>query len=441
MIFFIRASKFAVTKMSGQVHSIIMGGGRGSRLYPLTKSRCKPAVPLAGKYRLVDIPISNCLNSGINRIFLLTQFKTASLHRHIQQAYQFDRFGGGFVEILAAEQTAENEDDEKWYQGTADAVRQNLELGHFDAEDDDLLVILSGDQLYSMNLREMVDQHRKKGSEVTVAAKAVLTTQAKGLGLLRAEKDCSITEFVEKPTDSEIIRQLIFSKDDGSPEGEGRCLASMGIYVFNVGTLRKALDSENTDFGKEVIPELLGKVAMHAYVFDGYWLDIGTVDAFFKANLALTDSREGFDFHDAANPIYTHPRNLPVSRLHSVDLDRVVLTNGCLLGQSKLKRCVVGLRSVIGNGVELENVVLMGADYFEGSEMHKANNKSGLPNIGVGDGSWIRDAIIDKNARIGSNVRLSPSGLEDGSLTDGLHVRDGVLVVEKNAVINNDFKL
>ena len=191
----------------------------------------------------------------------------------------------------------------------------------------------------------------------------------------------------------------------------------------------------------DLIPELLGKVAMHAYVFDGYWLDIGTVDAFFKANLALTDSREGFDFHDTANPIYTHPLNLPVSRLHSVELERVVLTNGCLLGQSKLKHCVVGLRSVIGNDVELENVVLMGADYFEDKEMHSANNKSGRPNIGVGDGSFIRDAIIDKNARIGSNVRLSPSGLEDGSLTDGLHVRDGVLVVEKNAVINNDFKL
>ena len=427
--------------MGGQVHSIIMGGGRGSRLYPLTKSRCKPAVPLAGKYRLVDIPISNCLNSGINRIFLLTQFKTASLHRHIQEAYQFDRFGGGFVEILAAEQTAENEDDEKWYQGTADAVRQNLELGHFDAQDDDLLVILSGDQLYSMNLREMVDQHRKNGSEVTVAAKAILTTEAKGLGLLRAEQDCSITEFVEKPTDPEVIRQLIFTNHKLSSQGEDRCLASMGIYVFNVSTLRKALESDHTDFGKEVIPGLLGKVAMHAYVFDGYWLDIGTVDAFFKANLALTDSREGFDFHDTSNPIYTHPRNLPISCVQSADMDRVVITNGCLLGKSKLKRCVVGLRSVVGDDVELENVVLMGADFFEDQEMHLANEKAEHPNVGIGDGTLIRDAIIDKNARIGCNVRLSPAGLPDGPLADGLHVRDGVLVVEKNAVIKNGFKL
>ncbi|MFP6899538.1 MAG: sugar phosphate nucleotidyltransferase, partial [Opitutales bacterium] len=315
--------------MACNIHAIIMGGGRGTRLYPLTKSRCKPAVPLAGKYRLVDIPISNCLNSGINRIFLLTQFKTASLHRHVQEAYQFDRFGGGFVEILAAEQTAEKEDEEKWYQGTADAVRQNLELGHFDANDDDLFVILSGDQLYRMNFRDMVQQHRKLKSEVTVAAKAVPELTAKRFGILRT-KDRSIVEFVEKPTDSEVISQLVF-QDESSPEnGDERCcLASMGIYVFNVGTLRRALDSAHTDFGKEVIPALLGEVAMHAYVFDGYWVDIGTVDAFFKANLELADSRKGFDFHDEANPIYTHPRNLPISHLKLTEMDRVVITNGC----------------------------------------------------------------------------------------------------------------
>jgi glucose-1-phosphate adenylyltransferase len=427
--------------MSGKVHGIIMGGGRGSRLYPLTKSRCKPAVPLAGKYRLVDIPISNCLNAGINRIFLLTQFKTASLHRHIQQAYQFDRFGGGFVEILAAEQTAESEDDEKWYQGTADAVRQNLELGHFDAQDDDLFVILSGDQLYSMNLREMLAQHRRKGSEVTVAAKAISTTEAKGLGLLRAEADCSIAEFVEKPTDPEVIRQLVFSSDKLSEDGDDKCLASMGIYVFNVGTLRKALASDHTDFGKEIIPGLLGKIPMHAYVFDGYWLDIGTVDSFFKANLALTDSRDGFDFHDASNPIYTHPRNLPVSCVQAAEMDHVVITNGCLLGRSKLKRCVIGLRSVVGNDVELENVVLMGADYFEDEVLRQSNHKGSVPDVGIGDGTVIRDAIIDKNARIGRDVNLSPQGLPDGPLPNGLHVRDGVLVVEKNAVVPNGFSL
>ena len=428
--------------MVGTVHSIIMGGGRGSRLYPLTKSRCKPAVPLAGKYRLVDIPISNCLNSGLNRIFLLTQFKTASLHRHVQEAYQFDRFGGGFVEILAAEQTAEKEDEEKWYQGTADAVRQNLEFGHFDANDDDLFVILSGDQLYSMDFRKMLQQHRKLGSEVTVAAKAIMTSEAKGLGLLRAEENLSIAEFVEKPTDPEVIQQLVFKDSNATAkEGGNRCLASMGIYVFNVGTLRAALGTDHKDFGKEVIPGLLGKAAMHAYVFDGYWLDIGTIEAFFNANLALADSRDAFDFHDASNPVYTHPRNLPISRVDAASMDRVVITNGCLVGSSRLKRCVIGLRSVVGSDVELENVVLMGADYFEDQRMLAANRKDGRPAVGIGDGSIIRNAIIDKNARIGQNARLSPEGLPEGSVGEGLHVSDGILVVEKNAVVMNDFSL
>jgi glucose-1-phosphate adenylyltransferase len=398
---------------------------------------------LAGKYRLVDIPISNCLNSGINRIFVLTQFKTASLHRHIQEAYQFDRFGGGSVEILAAEQTAEKEIDEKWYQGTADAVRQNLELGHFDANDDDLFIILSGDQLYRMNFRDMVQQHQKLGSEVTVAAKAVPVASAKGLGLLRATEDRSIAEFVEKPEDIEVIRQLVFPDESSSQNAEPRCLASMGIYVFNVGTLRRALESDHTDFGKEVIPALLKKVAMHAYVFDGYWVDIGTVDAFFKANLELADSREGFDFHDATNPIYTHPGNLPISHVGQAKMDRVVITNGCLLGSSKLKRCVVGLRSVVGNEVDLENVVMMGADYFEGEETRCANETANpkRPHIGIGDGTVIRNAIIDKNARIGKNVKLSPSGLSDGFVAEGIHVRDGVLLVEKNATVKDSFSL
>lgn len=429
--------------MAYNIHAIIMGGGRGTRLYPLTKSRCKPAVPLAGKYRLVDIPISNCLNSGINRIFLLTQFKTASLHRHVQEAYQFDRFGGGFVEILAAEQTAETEDEEKWYQGTADAVRQNLELGHFDANDNDLFVILSGDQLYRMDLHDMVKQHQKLGSEVTVAAKAVPVASAKGLGLLRANEDRSIAEFVEKPEDPEVISQLVFQDKNPTENDEQRCLASMGIYVFNVGTLRRALDSYHTDFGKEVIPALLKKVAMHAYVFDGYWVDIGTVDAFFKANLQLADSREGFDFHDATKPIYTHPRNLPISHVKQAEMECVVITNGCLVGSSKLKRCVIGLRSVVGNEVDMENVVMMGADYFEDEEARLANETANpkRPHVGIGDGSVIRDAIIDKNARIGKNVNLSPEGLSEGPVAEGLHIRDGVLVVEKNATVMDSFSL
>ena len=422
--------------MSGRVSCIIMGGGRGTRLYPLTKSRCKPAVPLAGKYRLVDVPISNCIHSGYNRIYLLTQFNTASLHRHVQEAYRFDRFGGGFVEILSAEQT---EMSDTWYQGTADAVRQNLV--HLQGGDDDIFVILSGDQLFRMDLKAFVQDHVASGAGVTVAAKPVPSSEASALGLLRVDGSGGIVEFVEKPTDPEVIARLTLPKLDDA-EGRSRCLASMGIYAFRAKVLREALASEHTDFGKEVIPGLVGKEALNSHIFEDYWEDIGTVKAFFEANLRLVDPDPPFDFHDLERPIFTTPiSNLPSAKVQACSMDRTILTSGSLVENAKLRRCVVGVRSVIGDNVTLEDVVLMGSDLIESADEARNNTACGKPPIGVGDGSVIRRAIVDKNARIGCHVRLSPEGREDGWVDQekGLYVRDGILVVIKNAVVPDNY--
>ena len=424
--------------MSVNVHCIIMGGGRGTRLYPLTKSRCKPAVPLGGKYRLVDVPISNCIHSGFNRIFLLTQFNTASLHRHVQGTYRFDRFGGGFVEILSAEQT---EASDTWYQGTADAVRQNLM--HFDAHDDDVFIILSGDQLFRMDLKAFSRDHLSSGAGVTVAAKPVPVTEASGLGLLKVDEDGEIVEFVEKPTDPEVIDRLALSKLDDS-EGQSRCLASMGIYAFGAKVLREALASGEADFGKEIIPGLVGKVPLRSHIFNDYWEDIGTVKAFFEANLRLVDPDPPFDFHDPELPIFTSPiSNLPSAKVETCSMERVILTSGSLVGKASLRRCVVGVRAVLGDDVVMEDVVLMGADFSESADEVRENVALGRPAVGVGEGSEIRRAIVDKNARIGCRVRLSPGDREDGWVDEehGLYVRDGILLVIKNAVVPDDYAL
>lgn len=417
------------------VLSIIMGGGRGTRLSPLTKQRAKPAVPLAGKYRLVDIPISNCLNSGLNRIFVLTQFHTASLHRHIQNTYKFDPFAGGFVDILSAEQT---EDKESWYQGTADAVRQNLL--HFDDHGYDILVILSGDQLYRLDVSAIIKQHIESKADITLAAKAFPASVVQGLGLMRVADNLDVLEFVEKPTDPKVIDSLAMSdhlqrQQLKNPVTEKHCLASMGIYVFNKKMLVESLDNEMTDFGKEIIPGLLGKANLKAFVFDDYWEDIGTVHSFFEANLQLTDPLPPFNFFLPNLPIYTHARYLPGSKVNRCDADRVVLCDGCIVSDAKLQRCVIGHRSTVSEGSYLQNVVMMGADYFESAEDLEANKRNNIPNIGIGKNCRIKNAIIDKNARIGNNVVLSPEGKPDLFETDGIVVRDGVLVVLKNAVL------
>lgn len=415
------------------VISIIMGGGRGTRLYPLTKSRCKPAVSLAGKYRLVDIPISNCINSGCKKIYLLTQFNTASLHRHIQQTYKFDPFGGGFVDILAAEQT---ESGGNWYQGTADAVRKNMH--HFERADCEYYLILSGDQLYQMDFKKLVDAHVKSGADVTIAAKPMPTSVASELGIMRVDDALNITEFVEKPKEKSIIDSLIIGdklKEGLKDQSLDYCLASMGIYVFSAKILEKAMAGSENDFGKEIIPGLLGTKKLCAYIFDDYWEDIGTVGAFFETNLALADDNPPFSFYNQDKPIYTHTRYLPGSKIYSSNIEKTNVAEGCVIKNSSLKRCMIGIRSVIREGCSLENVVMMGADQFESDAQKSLAESEGLPKLGLGKNCVIKNAIIDKNARIGDNVVLSPEGKPDKWEEGDLYVRDGVLIVMKNGVV------
>lgn len=424
---------------SKRVISVIMGGGRGTRLFPLTKERCKPAVPLAGKYRLVDIPISNCLNSGYNRIFLLTQFLTASLHRHINKSFHFDPFSAGFIDLLSAEQTNLST---SWYEGTADAVRRNLE--HFNGHDHDFVLILSGDQLYRMDFRKIIDQHIATGADVTIAAIPFPVSKVEGLGLMRVNDDLSITEFVEKPKDPAVIDGLTVSpalEAKLEPCPEKRCLASMGIYVFSRKVLQESLANDMKDFGKEVIPALLGQKKLFSYIFEGYWEDIGTVRAFFDANLALAQPLPPFNFFDRSAPIYTHARYLPASKINRCSIDHVVIGDGCIVTDSALKHSVIGIRSVLGENSHFEDVVMMGADFYQTKDEVQADRAAGRPPIGVGQNCRIKHAIIDKNARIGDSVSLSAEGKADGDYPHGIVIRDGVLCVTKGAVIPSGFVL
>ncbi len=424
-----------------RVISIIMGGGRGTRLHPLTKDRCKPAVPLAGKYRLVDIPISNCLHSGYNQIFLLTQFNTASLHKHIQAAYKFDSFDNGFVDILSAEQTVANE---QWYQGTADAVRQNLQ--HFHGGDNDLFLILSGDQLYRMDFKELVQQHLDTKADVTVAAKAMPRSEVHGLGVMRVADDLTVSQFVEKPKDPKIVDSLIIGEKVRqrmvrSVPGTQYCLASMGIYVFTGKVLKEALETSAVDFGKEIIPSLLGKKRLCSFVFDDYWEDIGTVGAFFEANLQITDPHPPFNFNDHERPIYTHSRYLPPSRVDGCTVNRSIISDGSVLEGARLDHCVIGVRSMVGAGSTLQDVVVMGADYFETEDDRKRDRDRKIPSVGIGRNCDLRKTIIDKNARIGDDVKLSPEGKPDQWEQGDVYVRDGVLVVTKNGIVPSRTKI
>ena len=423
--------------MKQKIISVVMGGGRGTRLYPLTKLRCKPAVPLGGKHRLVDIPISNCLNSGVNQIYLLSQFNTASLHHHIQSAYKFDSFGGGFVDILSAEQT---EAGGNWYQGTADAVRQNLL--HFGAREDDLFLILSGDQLYRMDFRDVIRHHNETGADVTIASTPVSTLLAPDFGLMRVRDDYSIEEFVEKPQDEELIQSLALSEklmEDLEMSRDSKyCLASMGIYLFRAGCLIDALESqkESDDFGKEIIPSLLGQAKMYSYIFEGYWEDIGTVRAFFEANLKLTDPVPPFNFFDEDNPIFGRHAYLPASKLVSCQIENIIVAEGCMLDRVQARRCVIGERSKIGHDTKLENVVMMGSDVY-GDGM---GTSAEMPDIGIGSNCSIRNTIIDKNARIGDNVIIDPKNKNHNYAKGGIVVKDGIAVVVKNTTIPDNFK-
>ena len=419
---------------TSNVLSVIMGGGQGTRLFPLTKERAKPAVPLAGKYRLVDIPISNCINSGLRRIYLLTQFNSASLHKHISQSYKFDHFSGGFVEILAAEQTFT---DASWYQGTADAVRKNMI--HFMNHDWDYLLILSGDQLYRMDFRRVIDQHIERGADITVATIPVGRAEAQSLGIMQVDAERRITRFVEKPKDPVMLDSLKLSPEWYAALGikaEGELyMASMGIYVFNRDVIRRLLANTLTDFGKHIIPNAIQNLRVFSFVFQGYWEDIGTIRAFFEANLDVTNELPRFNFFDMAAPIFSRPRYLPGSKINGAQIDHAVISDGCILNRAVITHSIIGLRSLVGAGTVLDRVILLGCDYYESFESIIDHEKAGKPPIGVGTNCRIENTIVDKNARIGNNVIISPAGKPDKVDHPNYYIRDGIVIIPKNGVI------
>ena len=419
------------SSLSDQVISVILGGGEGNRLFPLTQERAKPAVPIAGKYRLVDIPISLSLNSGIKRIFLLTQYLSSSLHRHVQQSYRFDDFiPRGFIEIVAAQKTREGT---SWYQGTADAVRQGLI--HFDNHPHEYVLILSGDQLYRMDFREMLEQHVNSGSEITIATLPVDSKSAPSLGILKADKSRRITEFVEKPKDTAVLASM----ESGAAMPKGRpYLASMGIYIFNRDALRDCLEgSDGKDFGKNILPAAIQTKKVSAFVHDGYWEDIGTIGAFYRANLDLLAHEPKFDFGLSAAPIYTRARFLPGSVVEDCQVIQAIVSDGCSIRKSILDQAVIGIRSRIGPGCQIRRSILMGADYYETPFQQEDNRKRQRPDIGIGEGTVIEDAIIDKNVRIGRNVVIRAAGKDRDMDGKNFYVRDGVVIIPKGSTISD----
>lgn len=424
------------TFTSRDIISVVLGGGAGTRLFPLTKDRSKPAVPLAGKYRLVDIPISNCLNSGLKRIFLLTQFNSSSLHRHVQQSYHFDEFSHGFVEIMAAQQTTASN---TWYQGTADAVRQNLQ--HFGNVPYKYVLILSGDQLYRMNFRQLIAQHIKSNADVTVATIPVNRADAGSFGIMQIDHEERITRFVEKPKDQALLDSLKIDATSFNQLGlhgsDDLFLASMGIYVFNRNVMEKALSGKHVDFGKHIIPDLIKTGRLYSYVYQGYWEDIGTIKAFFDANLDLSNEVPKFNFFDTHAPIYTHARCLPASKIVRGSIERAMISDGCIIVDAHIEHSVIGIRSRIDAGAVIKDAILMGHDDYETPGELKVTQERGVPPLGVGKNTYIERAIIDKNARIGDNVRISPEGKPENFDGPHFYVRDGIVVVPKNAVIHS----
>jgi len=414
--------------------AIIMGGGAGTRLFPLTKDRAKPAVPLGGKYRIVDIPISNSLNSGLRSIYVLTQFNSMSLHRHIQASYKFDNFSRSFIDILAAQQTPEGS---QWYQGTADAVRQNIR--YFLERPFDYYLILSGDQLYRMDFRALLHQHIQTGAEITLATKPVHQNRVAEFGIMQSGVDRRIVRFVEKPTDAVLLQEMRMSRNllrtVHSNQEEELFQASMGIYVFNRDVLVKCLENDLVDFGKHVIPQSIKDRQVHAFIFQGYWEDIGTVRAFYEANLDLTDVVPEYSFFDIEAPIYTHPRFLPGSIVNGATLRQAIISDGCIVSDAHIERSVIGIRSIIQSGATIRNSVVMGADYFE----HNRPGRADVPPIGVGRNCVIDRTIIDKNARIADDVVITPEGKPANLDAENYSIRDGIVVIPKNAVIPAGF--
>jgi glucose-1-phosphate adenylyltransferase len=417
------------------VISVILGGGRGTRLYPLTKERSKPAVPLAGKYRIIDIPISNCLNSNLNKIYVLTQFNSASLHRHITRAYKFDNFSRGFIEILAATQTI---DSMNWYQGTADAVRQNLRF--FNQPNIDFVLILSGDQLYRMNYQEVIKMHIASGAEVTVSAIPVERKDAHHLGILKLDEQGRIIDFFEKPKDEKVIDSLSLAAsalDRRGISAKGRTLvASMGIYIFNLEVLNDVLKETNkSDFGKDIIPEIIKKRRVFAYFFDGYWEDIGTIKSFYEANLNLASVTPNFDLFDEKAPIYTNPLSLPGSVINNCKISQSIVADGCIINDAEIQNSVIGIRSIIGKNTAIRNSIIMGADYYESDSNIRMNRFKKVPDIGIGNNSRITGAIIDKNVHIGENVKIENVNKVEHIIADNYMIHDYIVIIPKGSVI------
>jgi glucose-1-phosphate adenylyltransferase len=416
--------------------AVILGGGAGSRLYPLTASRSKPAVPIAGKYRLVDIPISNCINSNINRMFVLTQFNSASLNKHIKNTYQFSAFSSGFVDILAAEQTPDNP---TWFQGTADAVRQSLR--HIGNNEFDYVLILSGDQLYQMDFGEMLDNHVAKGADISIATIPVGDREAPEFGILKSDEDSHITSFIEKPA-KELLPEWISDTGDEMKAQGRNYLASMGIYIFNRKLLFSLLDEEKkeaTDFGKEIIPTSINRYKVVSYQYDGYWTDIGNIYSFFEANLALTMEIPPFNLFDNKHLVYSRARMLPPAKISGTTLEKTIIAEGCIIHASRLENCVVGIRTRIGSGTTIVSCYIMGSDYYETLLDIEHAAQRGIPKVGIGDRCYIKNVIIDKNCRMGNDVRINGGA----HLPDGDHalytVKEGIVVIKKGAIIPDGF--
>lgn len=422
--------------MAENALAVILGGGAGQRLYPLTKRRAKPAVPLGGKYRLIDIPVSNCINSGIHRIFILTQYNSASLNRHIARTYRFSRFTNGFVEILAAEITPERPD---WFQGTADAVRQSLH--HLEDYRGDTILVLSGDHLYRMDYRQFIERHVETKADVTISVTAARAEEASEFGLVKIDDTGRVVEFSEKPKGDSLDRMRVDTTRLGlSPEQAERrpFLASMGIYVFHKEVLRRLLLEEMpeaVDFGKELIPEVLTRYNVQAHLFDGYWEDIGTIGAFYRANIEMTLPLPPFNVFDAEAPMYTRPRYLPGSKLLDCHIQSSIITEGCIINGATIKDSVIGIRSRIEHDSRLEGVLMMGADFYQTLEVLQQDINRGFPRIGVGPNCFIRRAIIDKNARIGSGVQILNQAGHKELNGEGFVIRDGIVIVPKDGVI------
>ncbi len=417
--------------MDYKVICVVLGGGQGSRLYPLTSTRSKPAVPIAGKYRLVDIPISNCMNAGIERIFVVTQFNSASLNKHIKNTYHFSIFSDAFVDILAAEQTPHNT---TWFQGTADAVRQCLH--HFAQHEYDYLLILSGDQLYQMDFQQMIKNHEESQAEISIATIPVNAKEATSFGIMKTDKNHFITSFIEKPA-ADLLSDWVSDVGENMKSQGRHYLASMGIYVFNKGVLFSLLEgNESTDFGKEIIPQSLKNHKVMSYQYEGYWTDIGNIHSFFDANIGLTDDIPQFNLFDK-KPIFSRARMLPPSKISGTTLEKTVISDGCIINASRIERSVIGIRTRIGNGTTIVNTYVMGNDYYQTLDELKSSVVTSDPIMGIGDRCYIKNAILDKNCHIGNDVRIIGSpDMEDGDF-ECYTIKDGIIVIKKGAVIEN----